>query len=224
MIQNSSQNVLAAFDVLIEEIEDALRNMNKIGANALEVRDYDMAQKTIENARRILILREKVASLKGEWKDVEGAFSGQSDFENKTSHAASLQRQSSIHAIPSKPRPAVRHELPHPVGRLITGRISKGLRTPEPAFFRPILQALSDLGGSAKRSDVFSLLERSMRDVLKPIDYQTLSSESEQLRWQNSAQWARNLMVKEGLLQPDSPIGIWEITEQGRAWLMKNSR
>lgn len=184
MIQNNSQNVLAAFDVLIEEIEEALRSMNKIGANALEVRDYDMAQAAIEQARRVIFLREKIASLKGEWKDVEGAFSGQSDSENKTSNVASVQRRASIHAIPAKPRPAVHHELPHPVGRLIAGRISKGLRTPEPAFFRPILQAPSDLGGSAKRSDVFSLLEQSMRDVLKPIDYQTLSSEAEQLRWQ----------------------------------------
>ena len=43
--------------------------------------------------------------------------------------------------------------------QLIAGRIGKGFRTSEPAFFRPILQALSDLGGSAKRSDVFNVLE-----------------------------------------------------------------
>jgi len=37
MIHNNSQDVLAAFDVLIEEIEDALCSMNKIGANALDI-------------------------------------------------------------------------------------------------------------------------------------------------------------------------------------------
>jgi restriction system protein len=58
-----------------------------------------------------------------------------------------------------------------------------------------------------------------MRGVLKPIDYHILSSEAEQMRWQNSAQWARNLMVKEGLLQADSPVGLWEITEKGRTFL-----
>jgi hypothetical protein len=126
-------------------------------------------------------------------------------------------------AVPAKPRPMVHHEVPQPVGRPIAGRIRKGLRTPEPAFFRPILQALSDLGGSAKRSDIFTLLDQSMRDVLKPIDYQILSSEAEQMRWQNSAQWARNLMVKDGLLQQNSPVGIWEITEKGRTFLLKNS-
>jgi restriction system protein len=224
MIQNNSQNVLAAFDVLIEEIEDALRSIHKAGANALEDHNYDRAQTAIEYARRVIVLREKAAHLKGEWKDVEGAFSGHPDSVQKTPHTASIQRQTSMHSTPSKPRPVVHHELPHPVGRLIAGRIRKGLRTPEAAFFRPILQALSDLGGSAKRSDIFNVLEQSMRDILKPIDYQTLSSEAEQLRWQNSAQWARNLMVKEGLLQLDSPVGFWEITEKGRAWLLKNSR
>jgi len=224
MVHNNSQNVLAAFDVLIEEIEDALRSIHTAGASALETRNYDMAQTAIEHARNIMKVREKVTTLKREWKDIEGAFSVDPDSEQKTPPAAPVQPYISMHTTPSKRRPVVHQELPHPVGRLIAGRISKGLRTPEPAFFRPILQALSDLGGSAKRSDVFNVLEPSMRDVLKPIDYQILSSEAEQVRWQNSAQWARNLMVKEGLLQPDSPVGIWEITEKGRAFLQKNSR
>jgi restriction system protein len=224
MIQNNSQNVLAAFDVLIEEMEDALRIIHKAGASALETRNYDRAQTAIEHARNVMKVREKVTNLKGEWKDIEGAFSVDLDSEQNTPPAVPVQRQISMHTTPSKPRPVVHHELPHPTGRLIAGRIRKGLRTPEPAFFRPILQALSDLGGSAKRSDVFDMLEQSMRDVLKPIDYQTLSSEAEQVRWQNSAQWAHNLMVKEGLLQSDSPVGIWEITEKGRTFLLNNSR
>ena len=224
MIRNNSQNVLAAFDVLIEEIEEALRHMHTAGTSALETRNYDMAQTAIEHARNMMQVREKVTTLKGEWKDFEAAFSGDSDSEQETPHAAPVQPHISMHAAPTKRRPVVHQALPPPVGRLIAGRISKGLRTPEPAFFRPILQALSDLGGSAKRSDVFNVLEPSMRDILKPIDYQILSSEAEQVRWQNSAQWARNLMVKEGLLQPNSPVGIWAITEKGRAYLRNNSR
>ncbi len=224
MVQHNSQNVLAAFDVLVEEMEDALRSIHKEGADALETCNYERAQTAIEHARRVMLLREKIATLKGEWKDVEGAFSGHENSGQHTPPAASVQRQKRMPAVPAKPRPMVHHEVPQPVGRLIAGRIRKGLRTPEPAFFRPILQALSDLGGSAKRSDIFTLLEQSMRDVLKPIDYQILSSEAEQMRWQNSAQWARNLMVKDGLLQTDSPVGIWEITEKGRAFLAKNIR
>ena len=223
MVQHNLQNMLAAFDVLIEEMEDALRSIHKEGADALETRNYERAQTAIEHARRVMLVCEKIASLKEEWKDLETAIRVHADPEQHTPHVASVQRQTSIQTAPAKPRPIVHHELSQPVGRLIAGRIRKGLRTPEPAFFRPILQALSDLGGSAKRSDIFTLLEQSMRDVLKPIDYQILSSEAEQMRWQNSAQWARNLMVKDGLLQQNSPVGIWEITEKGRAFLLKKS-
>lgn len=35
----------------------------------------------------------------------------------------------------------------------------------------------------------------------------------------NTAQWARNSMVKEGLMASDSPRGIWEITDEGEQWL-----
>ncbi len=224
MIHHNAQNVLAAFDVLIEEMEDELQSIHQAGANALEAGNYERAQSAIEHARRIKLVHEKIAALKKEWKDVEGVFSGHAEKEQQPQQAASVQRHTRLQTVSAKPRPVVHHEVPQPVGRLIAGRIRKGLRTPEPAFFRPILQALCDLGGSAKRSDVFNVLEHSMRDVLKPIDYQILSSEAEQMRWQNSAQWARNLMVKEGLLQPDSPVGIWEITEKGRAFLLQDSR
>ena len=224
MIHHNAQNVLAAFDVLMEEMEDELQSIHQAGANALEAGNYDRAQTAIEHARRVMLVHEKIAALKKEWKDAQGAFSGHAEKEQQTQHAAAIQRHTRMQAVSAKPRPVVLHEVAQPVGRLIAGRIRKGLRTPEPAFFRPNLQALSDLGGSAKRSEVFNVLEQSMRHVLKPIDYQILSSEAEQMRWQNSAQWARNLMVKEGLLQVDSPVGIWEITEKGRAFLLQESR
>jgi restriction system protein len=220
---NNAQSVLAAFDILIEEIEEALRRMHAAGASALETRYYDRAQAVIEHARQMMEVREKVSSLKSKWKDIEAAFNTDPDALRKTRLTATVQSQRSMDTAPAKRRPSVNQALPPTTGRLIAGRIRKGLRTPEAAFFRPILQALSDLGGAAKRSDVFKVLEPSMRDVLQPIDYQTLSSETEQVRWQNSAQWARNLMVKEGLLQPDSPVGIWEMTEKGRAFLLKKS-
>jgi len=35
---------------------------------------------------------------------------------------------------------------------------------------------------------------------------------------------ARNSMVNEGLLKPDSPRGVWEVSERGMKWLDKNNR
>ncbi len=39
----------------------------------------------------------------------------------------------------------------------------------------------------------------------------------------NTAQWARIIRVEAGLLKKDSPHGIWEISEQGRAELQKRT-
>ncbi|MFO7166894.1 MAG: winged helix-turn-helix domain-containing protein [Chloroflexota bacterium] len=59
-----------------------------------------------------------------------------------------------------------------------------------------------------------------MRDRLTEVDYQPLNSDPSESRWRNAAQWARNAMVKEGLLKTDSPRGIWEISESGRQRLV----
>src|SRR5437868_7823503 len=100
MVHNNSQNVLAAFDVLIEEIEEALRSIHTAGASALETQNYDMAQTAIEHARNMMKVREKVSTLKSEWKDMEGAFSVDPDTEQKTQPAARVQPQISMHTTP----------------------------------------------------------------------------------------------------------------------------
>lgn len=87
MSQHNAQNVLAAFDVLIEEMDDALKSIHQARANALVARDYERAQTVIEHARHVMLVCEMVSSLKGEWKDIEGAFSIPADPEQHTPHA-----------------------------------------------------------------------------------------------------------------------------------------
>ena len=97
-------------------------------------------------------------------------------------------------------------------------RLQRGQRTPQEAYCQPILKALVELGGSAAISDVLKKVEKSMKEILKPVDYETLSS-GHDIRWRNAAQFARNTMVGKGLLKSNSPWGIWEITEAGRKTL-----
>jgi hypothetical protein len=100
------------------------------------------------------------------------------------------------------------------------GKLRKGLRTPESSYVLPILQALDQMGGSGKVSDVIDKVGEIMRPILKNIDYDPLASNPDNPRWRNTAQWARNSMVnEEGYLKKDSPRGIWEISEKGRAFL-----
>jgi restriction system protein len=98
-------------------------------------------------------------------------------------------------------------------------RLERGLRTPADAFRIPILVTLVELGGSAPMAEVLKRVEAKMRDQLNEHDYSPLPSDPTLPRWRNTAQWARYEMVREGLMSPNSPRGIWEITQAGRQWL-----
>jgi len=62
-----------------------------------------------------------------------------------------------------------------------------------------------------------------MKDRLREVDWEMLPN-GRSIRWRNTAQWARYRMIQAGLLAPDSPRGIWEITEAGRAYLREHRR
>jgi len=102
------------------------------------------------------------------------------------------------------------------------GKLRKGVRTPESAYYIPILQVLVEMKGSGKVAEVLERVGKLMKPILKEVDYDPLASSPDNLRWRNAAQWARNSMVREGLLKADSPRGVWEITEAGRAGLRKH--
>ena len=99
------------------------------------------------------------------------------------------------------------------------GRLRKGLRTPEAAYYRPILEVLAEMGGSGETGEVLDRVGRKMKSLLKDVDYDPLASEPGNPRWRNAAQWARNSMVREGLLKADSPRGVWQISDKGREML-----
>ena len=101
------------------------------------------------------------------------------------------------------------------------GRLRRGLRTPEAQYYGPILQVLVEMDGSGKVADVVDRVGKVMKSILKEVDYDPLVSNPDNPRWRNAAQWARNTMVREGLLKADSPRGVWEISEKGRQLLRK---
>lgn len=109
------------------------------------------------------------------------------------------------------------------VTRRDLGRLRRGLRTREEAFFAPILTTLVEMGGRTKMAEVLPAVEKKMKGTLKKVDYQPLASDQDMPRWRNTAQWARNTMVRETLLKADSPRGIWEVSDAGRAWLAQQN-
>ncbi len=178
--------VAVAFDIVLEEIENAIAALNQEGAQAFQGGKYDVARELMEKGSAMTAFRTKVLDLQREWLNIFGAM------------------------VPLRVRKR---------SRKVSERLKRGLRTPEDEFRIPILQSLVDLGGSAPMNEILDRVGDAMKDRLNAYDRLSLPSDPTQVRWRNTAQWARNAMVKEGLLASDSPRGIWEITAAGRRWL-----
>lgn len=96
-------------------------------------------------------------------------------------------------------------------------RAPKGSRTSWKEFRVPILQALMELGGTAKAGRVVRRVGQIMAARLNEYD-RRLDAQGRP-NWVVTASIARRRMVEEGLLRGDSPKGVWEITEEGQQYL-----
>lgn len=191
MSSPTDQNdVSTALGLLRDSLAEEEQRIRSEGAKAMHEGDYDTATSVIEFAKRLQAFEKKVESLVSEWDELE-------DLRDAAS-------------------PAVQ-EI---VSKRFFGKKKKGEITPHTAYYRPILEALVEMGGSGKTKLVLDRVGEKMKGVLKPIDYEAHQSDEKQIRWRNSAQWARNTMVNDdGRMKKGSPNGVWEISDKGRKWL-----
>ena len=65
--------VTAAFEIVLEEIETVVDSLNQDGAGAFQKADYDTAKGLIEVATRLSEFRNKVRGLQKEWENLFSA-------------------------------------------------------------------------------------------------------------------------------------------------------
>lgn len=94
-------------------------------------------------------------------------------------------------------------------------RAPRGTLLPESEYELPILQVLAEAGGRAPASEVIESVGARLGDRLTPTDQEALTSGD--IRWKNRTQFVRLKLIREGLMAKDSPRGVWEITDEGRA-------
>jgi hypothetical protein len=186
---DNQTSVLAAFEMLLEEIENEVELVNRAGGKAFTESDYERVTTAAAQGKRLEDFRARVANMRREWRELMTEF----DVEESEDEEVAAQRRD-------------------------LGRLERGVRTPEDAFRIPILETLVEMGGAGKTADVLDRVGEILKGELKDVDYEPLPS-SGMLRWRNTTQWARNAMVNEGLMKDDSPRGVWEIDEAGRAYL-----
>lgn len=191
MSSPTDQNdVSTALGLLRDSLAEEEQRIRSEGAKAMHEGDYDTATSVIEFAKRLQAFEKKVEALVSEWDELE-------DLRDAAS-------------------PAVQ-EI---VSKRFFGKKRKGEITPHTDYYRPILEALVEMGGSGKTKLVLDRVGEKMKGILKPIDYEAHKSDEKQIRWRNSAQWARNTMVNDdGRMKKGSPNGVWEISDKGRKWL-----
>jgi restriction system protein len=191
MAKESVPPVGPAFEALLEAVHTAMNRVNEAGATAFAGSDYAGVDTARQQTRRLSAFHEKVADLQKEWRELVTALEEEAGTDDK------VKRR--------------KRDL---------GRVKRGTKTPQVVFRIPILSALVAMGGSGATADVLDKVQEGMRHGLTEVDHEPLPSNANMPRWRNTAQWARHDLVNEGLMRGDSPRGIWEISEAGRAYLL----
>jgi hypothetical protein len=188
-----SSDVEKAIVFLIEKLDEEIEKISRELEENSRRKDFEIARLVSEDGEFVKKVREKILEIQEEWT-----------------------RRKKVHNVTHEAFPPKNR-----ISRNITGKLRKGLKTSEASFYIPILESLVELGGKAAVKDVLKKVYEKMKDRLNEYDLQPLKSKSHEIRWVNTAQWARLDLVKEGLLNPESPHGIWEITGKGIEYLKK---
>jgi len=191
------------------DVRNETEGMFIVYSHARGVRVVDVPEKMIYLFKAVKGYEGYLRTL---WCDLYRAYGHEcGDRAAAYSHAKSAFDTLGLPAPVENTTPAVAEtgEVAQPRRKLV-----RGLRTPETAFYVPILQALDDLGGSSRAADVIKRVGEVMGRALSPTDKEPLQSCGIP-RWENTSRFARNSMVRTGLLESDSPYGVWAISIKG---------
>ena len=86
-------------------------------------------------------------------------------------------------------------------------------------YGRFIFLTLESLGGSAKAEIVTSNIEKTFGQEFSSKEREFLDSGTP--RWLKNTHWARYEMNRIGLLNKNSPYGVWELTKAGKIHFKK---
>lgn len=85
--------------------------------------------------------------------------------------------------------------------------------TPLWAYYQPILKALCECGGEARRTDLEPIVERLLADSFQSGDRTKMARGQE--RWQMMIRRARRHLRQEGWIEDHTGV-VWRITGEGR--------
>lgn len=194
MAARHSGTIGIAFEMLLEAIDKEVRAVMERGIRAFETHDFQQAADLSQRADLLKKFRQRVEAISQEWE----ALSCGVEWRNSENRSPTARTEESR-------------------------RLPKGSRTPESAFFLPILRVLDQMGGSGRGTVVLDQTYELIASQLNAVDFEPLPHNPREIRWRNTAKWARKKLIERGLLRRDSPKGVWEITDAGREYLRQHA-
>jgi restriction system protein len=185
LAERHTTNVTAAFDILLEAVEEEIGFVDAAISTAAGQQDYPKVRENTDLAEKMTEFRSRLTGLRDEW---ESSYASSAD-------AGTDDEVQRVH-----------RDL---------GRLQRGLRTPDSAYRQPLLESLEEMGGSGKTAPVVDRVGEKMKHILSDVDYERLQSPPHDIRWRNTVQWARYDLVQRGLLKDNSPRGTWELSDKG---------
>jgi hypothetical protein len=91
----------------------------------------------------------------------------------------------------------------------------RGKALPLSAYELPLLRYLVEQGGSAPTRSAIKAVGEALGDRITDHDRGLLSSGK--IRWENRVQFSRLRLAEREEILRDSPVGVWEVTDKGRA-------
>jgi len=211
-----NDDVLVAFDALLETMNSHKTQLAEAVMEATLKGQFTEAQRLLAKTERVEQLMEQVQQLRDAWERLDEVSAETFAVGEKVVARTTLAQEDEA------PEIAIADRL-FGTRKRVRRRRQPVNKTPERAYRVPILEALEQLGGRGHTQEVLDIVYEKMKDRLTEDDLKPLPSGGE-MRWRNTAQWERHNMVREGVLRDDSPKGVWEITEAGRAYLEQARR
>ena len=85
---------------------------------------------------------------------------------------------------------------------------------PNSYYPQVVLQVLYEMGGGGATAEVLDLVHDKLAYKFKSGDLEP-PKPGGNIRWKNGAHWARNTLIKDGLMKTDSHRGWWELSDIG---------
>lgn len=99
-----------------------------------------------------------------------------------------------------------------------TGKLVKGLKTPQSAYIFPLLDTLMEFNGSAPYATVTQSVFEKMKGIFNNYDLSPVTHNKYIPRWKDTLKWVKVELVERGILERNTEKGIWAISEYGKAY------